>query len=456
MDLLIQGAVLDGHPSDIAVDGGRIAWVRDGGTRRAEAVDTDGPHDDATNPTPDATSASPTSRSWTAARMIDGRGLHAFPGLRNAHTHAAMTLFRGYGDDLPLMDWLRTRIWPAEALLTEDDVYHGTRLALVEMIRSGTVWFNDMYWHRDGVVRAVDELGVRAHVGSVFIDHGDPSGVQAGALRDAVVREVEEREALGSRIRVALAPHAIYTVAPRSLAWIGSLAREHGLVLHIHLSETRDEVDACITEHGVRPVVHLERLDLLGPNLVVAHGVYLDADEMGLLADAGATVVTNPTANMKLATGGIFDFRTASAAGLRVALGTDGAGSNNNLDMVEEMKTLALVQKHRAGDPTVLTAHDALAAATTAPAGGFGLGSGRIAPGEPADLILVDLAHPSTQPLHDPVSALVYAANGRAVHTTICDGRVLLHAGVVEVADEGEVVAQAVRAARGIVERAGA
>jgi len=427
VELVIRGASIDGTEHDIGIEGGRIAWMGDPGAGGG---------------------ADP-----SAARTIDGRGLHAFPGLRNGHTHAAMTLFRGYGDDLPLMEWLRTRIWPAEARLTEEDVYHGTRLALVEMIRSGTTYFNDMYWHQPGVVRAVEELGLRAHVGSVFIDHGDPSGVEAGAQRDAVLEQVEERHALGPRIQVALAPHAIYSVAPESLVWMGEQAAKHDLIVHIHLSETRDEVDACVEKHGLRPAFLLQRLGLLGPNLVVAHGVYLDPEEMGLLAEHGATVVTNPTANMKLATGGIFDFRTARAAGLHVALGTDGPGSNNNLDMIEEMKMLALVQKHRAADPTVLTAHDALAMATTVPAETFRLGSGRLEAGAPADLILVDLSHPSTQPVHDPVSALVYAANGRAVHTTICDGAVLMHEGRLEVVDEDEVVAGAVAVARGLASR---
>jgi 5-methylthioadenosine/S-adenosylhomocysteine deaminase len=424
VELVIRGASIDGTQRDIGIDGGRIAWVRepDGGAGTEPPV----------------------------RRTIDGRGLHAFPGLRNGHTHAAMTLFRGYGDDLPLMEWLRTRIWPAEARLTEEDVYHGTRLALVEMIRSGTTYFNDMYWHQPGVVRAVEELGLRAHVGSVFIDHGDPSGVEAGAQREAVLGQVAERHTLAPRIQVALAPHAIYSVAPESLVWMAERAAEHDLIVHIHLSETRDEVDACVEKHGLRPAFFLQRLGLLGPNLVVAHGVYLDPEEMDLLAEHGATVVTNPTANMKLATGGIFDFRTARAAGLRVVLGTDGPGSNNNLDMIEEMKMLALVQKHRAADPTVLTAHDALAMATTMPAEAFRLGSGRLEAGALADLILVDLSHPSTQPVHDPVSALVYAANGRAVHTTVCDGKVLMHDGRLEVVDEEEVVAGAVAVAQGL------
>ncbi len=433
MTLVIRGCTLDGAERDIGIDGGAITWIREAGSSE----------DSGSRPAGDP----------SPARVIDGRGLHAFPGLRNGHTHAAMTLFRGYGDDLPLMEWLRTRIWPAEALLTEEDVYHGTRLGLVEMIRSGTVYFNDMYWHRPGVVRAVEEMGLRAHVGSVFIDHGDPSGVEAGAQREAVLRQVAERHALNGRIQVALAPHAIYTVAPQNLEWMGRLAEEHDLIVHIHLSETRDEVKACVERHGMRPAHFLRNVGLLSPRLVVAHGVYMEPEEMELLAESGATVVTNPTANMKLATGGIFDFRTARQVGLRVALGTDGAGSNNNLDMIEEMKMLALVQKHRAEDPTVMAARDALELATTAPARAFRLGSGRLEPGAPADLILVDLAHASTQPVHDPVSALVYAANGRSVHTTICDGRVLMHDGHVEVVDEADVMAGAVATARALASR---
>ncbi|MEX0893825.1 MAG: amidohydrolase, partial [Gemmatimonadota bacterium] len=378
-------------------------------------------------------------------------GLHAFPALANGHTHAAMTLFRGYGDDLPLMEWLETRIWPAEARLSEEDVYLGTRLALLEMIRGGTTYLNDMYWHRPGVVRAVEEMGVRAHVGSVFIDRGNAA--TAARQRDAVLVEIHARAELGERIRMALAPHAIYTVGVENLAWLGTLAREHGLMVHIHLSETRQEVEACLAEHGVRPVALLDRLGLLGPHLVVAHGIFLDPEEMGMLAAAGATVVTNPSANLKLAVGGIFDYDAARSAGLRVALGTDGAASNNNLDLLEEMKVAALVQKHRAGRATSLPAAEALALATTNAAAAFGLGSGRLEVGAPADLILVDLSDPATQPLHDPVSALVYAANAHAVHTTICHGRVLMRARQVLVADEAEIVASAVAAATALLER---
>ena len=266
-------------------------------------------------------------------------------------------------------------------------------------------------------------------------------------------RRVEERESLGPRMQVAIAPHAIYTVSTDNLEWLGRMARDHDLLLHIHLSETLDEVRECVDTHGVRPVHLLDRVGLLGPNLIAAHGVHLDPEEMGMLGDAGATLVHNPAANLKLAVGGIFDYDAAKAAGVRVALGTDGPGSNNNLDLVEEMKLAALVQKHRAQDPTSLPAHEALALTTASAADAFRLDSGRIREGAAADLILVDLSGASTQPLHDPVSDLVYAAHGCAVHTTICDGRVLMHRREVETLDEADVIEAAARAARSLVDR---
>ncbi len=458
--LLIRDALVAGQATSILVRDGvivRMTGADPGGARGDGDPAPNQPDHVTADPEPASTEqgqarGDPEPASGSPDRVIHGQGLHAFPALRNGHTHAAMTLFRGWGDDMPLMEWLRTRIWPAEALLTGDDVYHGTRLACLEMIRSGTTYLNDMYWHHAHVARAVDEMGLRAHIGAVFIDFGD--GETARRQRNAVLRQLDERHGLPPRLRVALTPHAIYTVTPESLEWVGELARDQDLPVHIHLSETREEVEECVLNHGVRPAFLLDRVGLVGPNLIAAHGTYLERDELELLAEAGATVVTNPTANMKLATGGIFDYAGARAAGLRVALGTDGPASNNNLDMIEEMKVAALVQKHRATDATCLPAAEALAMTTTAAAQAFHLGSGKLEPGAPADIILVDLSHPSTQPVHDPISALVYAANGRAVHTTICDGQVLMHDGQVEVADQDEVVREAVQVARNVVQRA--
>ena len=423
MSLLIRNAVLDGTPRTLLIRNGRIAAIDP-----AEDTRTD--------------------------RVINATGLHVFPSLKNGHTHVAMVLFRGYGDDMPLMDWLRTRIWPAERHLTEEDVYHGARLGILEMIRGGTTFFNEMYWHRPGIVRAVHEMGVRAVVGQTIIDIGDPS--TTARQQQDLLRLIETaRTEADGRVTLAAAPHAIYTVTPQLLEWVAALVREHDLLVHIHLAETQGEVDDCIRAHGCPPARLLERAGLVGPNLIAVHGQFLSADELALLGAAGATLVTNPTANLKLATGGIFPYRSARDAGVRICLGTDGAASNNNLDMLEEMKIAALVQKHREQDATVLPASEALALATTAASAAFRLGSGRIQVGEPADLMLVDFAAPATQPLHDPVSALVYAAQAAQVHTTICAGRVLMHARCVEVCDEQAVIAAAVASVRRLLRAAG-
>jgi 5-methylthioadenosine/S-adenosylhomocysteine deaminase len=420
MSLLLRDAIVSGVPMSIHVEGGRIATL---GEERA------------------------------ADRVIEAAGLHAFPSLKNGHTHAAMVLFRGSGDDLPLMDWLSKKIWPVERHLTEEIVNAGARLAILEMIRGGTTYFMDMYWHRDGVARAVVEMGVRAHLSSVFIDLEGRS--HAEEQRARTLERLAVRDRYGPRVMTALGPHAVYTVSDESLAWIGEVARAEDLLVHIHLSETRTEVEECFRRTGTTPARHLARLGLLGPNLVAAHGVWLDGEELRLLGAAGATVVTNPASNLKLAVGGTFPYREARAAGVRVALGTDGAGSNNNLDMIEAMKLAALLAKHRSGDPTCLPAREALTLATTAASEAFGLGPGGIEVGAPADLMLVDLATPETEPVHDPVSALVYAGGAQNVHTTICDGRVLMHARRLEVADEGEIRARAREACRELFARAG-
>jgi 5-methylthioadenosine/S-adenosylhomocysteine deaminase len=334
--------------------------------------------------------------------------------------------------------------------MTPEDVYHGTRLAILEMIRSGTTRFNDMYWYAPAIARAADELGVRAVIGAAFVDLGRTD--VAERWRREVEVWLEQCDDWGERIRAAIAPHAIYTVSEAHLRWLGDLAQARDLPFHIHLSETEAEVRDCAAAYGVRPARLLERLGLVGDRLLAAHGVHLDEDEMALLGRAGASVVTNPAANLKLAVGGIFDYSMARRMGVRVLIGTDGAASNNNLDLFEELKLLALLQKHRSGDPTTLPASEALALATTAAAAFFDRhdpsATGRIGEGEPADFLLLDLSGPATRPGHDVSSDLVYAANGGVVHTTVCDGRVLMHDRVVEVADEEEIVARATEVAR--------
>jgi 5-methylthioadenosine/S-adenosylhomocysteine deaminase len=360
--------------------------------------------------------------------VIDARGMPVVPGLVNAHTHAAMTLFRGYGDDLPLMEWLQTKIWPAEARLDADDVYWGTRLACAEMIRTGTVGFWDMYWQPGAIARAVEDAGLRATIGAPLVDGNDPK--KTDELREFARSSLETLARAGHRIGSAFAPHAIYTVSEDSLRWIAEESEARSLPVQIHLSETEQEVTDCVSAHGVRPVPYLDRLGLLGPRTLLAHAVWLEDEELDLIAKRGATLVTNPVANLKLAVGRVFRYRAARERQIPVGLGTDGAGSNNSLDLLQDVKFFALLQKHEARDPAAVTAGEAWAVATGADSRLLGA-SGRIAPGEPADFLLLRADAPELG-LGDLVADLVYAASGAVVDTTVVDGQVLMRGGVVE------------------------
>jgi len=376
--------------------------------------------------------------------VIDGAGKAILPSFHNAHTHAAMTLMRGYADDMELHTWLSEHIWPFEAKLTEDDIYWGAKLACLEMIKSGTTFFADMYWHWKGTARAVEEMGMRAALSAAFFDFEDPA--RAETMKRQVMDLHAASSGHSSRIQFILGPHAIYTVSSDSLRWLGDYAARHGLLVHTHLSETSKEVEDCLARHGRRPVEYLHDLGLLGPNLILAHAVWMDAAELELLARNGVQVVHCPVSNMKLCSGQ-FGYAAMKAAGVRVALGTDGCCSNNNLDMVEEMKIASLLAKVTAMDPTLFPAQEVLDAATVNGARMYGLDGGVIATGKLADCILVDLGNVRMVPGHNVISNLVYSANGSCVDTTICDGRVLMCGGKVE--GEEEILAQA----RATVER---
>ncbi len=363
---------------------------------------------------------------------IEAAGAPLVAPLLNGHTHAAMTLFRGYGGDLPLMRWLREVIWPVEARLEPEDVYWGTRLACLEMIRTGTTRFWDMYWHPGATARAVTDSGLRATIGGPLFDaDGRTEAMQATALDS-----LAELAGFGPRIAAALAPHAIYTVSEALLRWTAEQAGERELPVHIHLSETAQEVEDCLAAHGERPAVYLDRLGLLNQRTILAHGVWLDAEELELIAERGCTVVANPAANMKLAVGGVFPYPAARAAGVRVGLGTDGPGSNDALDLFSDLKLFALTQRHAAGDPTVLPAAEAWAIAT---------GNAQLEVGAPADFLLLRGESPELS-LGDLYSDLVYAASGSVVDTTVVGGEVLMRGG--EVPGMEEVVARAVERAR--------
>ncbi|SRR5581483_5814671 len=400
MALAITGATLDGTTVGLRIEDGRIAELGPGVA--AQAGD----------------------------ERLDATGLAILPGLVNAHTHAAMTLFRGRGDDLPLMEWLRTSVWPAEARLEAEDVYWGTRLACAEMIRGGITRFWDMYWFPEAIRRAVEDAGMRARVAAPLVDTGGPG--LPGSVREAAARSLDALED-GGLVEPALGPHAIYTVSEPALRWIAELAGERGLPVHIHLSETEGEVQECVAAHGMRPAHYLDSVGLLGPQTLLAHGVWLDDAELGLIAERGATVVTNPVANMKLAVGRAFPWPAARARGVALGIGTDGPGSNNSLDLLADLKAFALLQKHAARDPAVATAAEAwqLATGQLSPL----LSGPPIAPGAPADLILVRAGAPELA-LGDFTAGLVYAASASVVDTTIVAGRVLMRGGVIEGLEE--------------------
>ncbi|HEV8206586.1 MAG TPA: amidohydrolase [Acidimicrobiia bacterium] len=380
--------------------------------------------------------------------VLDAAGMALVPGLVNGHTHAAMTLMRGYGGDLPLMQWLQDRIFPIEAKLTADDVYWGTRLACVEMIRSGTVRFWDMYWQPEAVARAVQDAGIRASVALPLVD-----GLDAGksdALRADAERSLDALADAGPRITPTLGPHSIYLVSEKSLHWIAELSSDRDLRVHIHLSETEGEVQDCVAAHGVRPAPYLDRIGLLTPRTLLAHGVWFDDDELALVGERGATIVTNPVSNLKLAVGRVFPYAKARHEGIPVGLGTDGASSNNSLDLFQDMKHLALVQKHAERDPAAMPATEAWAVATGQRAPVLGQ-PGRLEAGEPADFLLVPSDAPELTP-GDLIANLVYAAAGSVVDTTVVAGQVLMRGG--EIGDEAEVRAGAIASARrlGVIE----
>ena len=333
------------------------------------------------------------------------------PGLVNAHTHAAMTLMRGLADDLPLMRWLEDHIWPAEKRhVSADFVRDGTLLACAEMLRGGITCFNDMYFFPEAALESALAAGMRSAHGVIVIEF--PSAYAADAadyLRKGLeLRDRYRDEPLAS---FCLAPHAPYTVSDETLRKVATLANELDLPVHIHLHETRDEIDRSLAEHGVRPLERLARLGVLGPNLIAVHAVHLEPSEIALLARHGASIAHCPSSNLKLASG-FAPIGAAQAAGINVALGTDGAASNNRLDMFQEMRTAALLAKAVARDPQALPAHAALRAATLGGAQAIGLAdkTGSIVPGKAADLVALAMEGPELEPCFDPVSHLVYAA----------------------------------------------
>ncbi|MDR3140139.1 MAG: amidohydrolase [Tannerellaceae bacterium] len=356
--------------------------------------------------------------------VIDGHKKAVIPGLVNMHTHSAMTLFRGYGDDMPLMAWLEEKIWPNEAKLTHEDVYWGAKLACLEMIKSGTTAFFDMYAKFSSIAKAVEEMGLRAMLSSVCCDFFQPG--QRERAKTHVAKLFAGMGNYGQRIQFALGPHAIYTVSGELLQWLDRFSEENNILVHIHLAETEAEAYNSVKQFGYTPVRYLNQLGMLSSRLMIAHGVYVDDEEIQMLAGSGVKVVHNPASNMKLGSGIEFKFVEMRKAGIPVAIGTDGCSSSNNLDMTEAMKLASLLGKGWRKNPVVLTADEVFFAATAQGAAMLGIKAGRIEEGYLADLCLIDLNIPAFTPNFNFASNLVYAANGSCVDAVICDGKILM------------------------------
>ena len=415
MSILIKNVLHEDTITDVLIEGNRIARI------------------------------APNLTTPEGAEVIDGTDKAVIPGFINTHTHAAMTLFRGYGDDLPLMEWLEDYIWPVEAKMTAHDVYAGARLACLEMLRSGTTCFLDMYMHPLETARAVEELGLRAHLSYTLFDQG---GAERAALdRKRSYEYYEAFKAFSDRITFTLGPHAIYTVSGEQLQFCHKFAVEHNVKINLHLAETKGEVDECVRQHGLTPVRYLEKLGILSEHLIVAHVVWVDDEEMDLLAKHRVSVVHNPASNMKLCSGYTFKYEEMKKRGIRLGIGTDGCSSSNNLDMVIAMKLASLLGKAWRFSPTATKAADIYHSATIGGAEILEIPVGRIAEGMLADLSLVDLNVPELVPLNSLTSNLVYATSGSScIDTVIIDGVIRMRDRYVP--GQEEIIAEAREVAR--------
>jgi 5-methylthioadenosine/S-adenosylhomocysteine deaminase len=453
--LLLTGAVVLGQTAPRAVTAvtlivtnGTVITMDSGGRVLSPgAVAIDG-RDIVAVDTPAAIAA-----GYRAKDSIDARGAVVMPGLINTHTHAPMVLYRGLADDLALMDWLQKYIFPAEAkTVSPAFVRAGTRLAVLEMIRSGTTTYADMYYFEEEIGRVTKAAGLRGVLGQTIIKFPVPDARTPEEGLSRTERFIKEF-ASDDLIVPAVAPHAMYTLEAETLTSARQLAdREHVPVI-LHLAETQDEVKIAAEQHQATPVGYLESLGFFGPRTLAAHAVHLTAQDIEILRKRGVGVSHNPESNMKLASG-TAPVPALRRAGVPVGLGTDGAASNNDLDMFESMRQAALLHKLESGDPRTLPAADVLAMATREGAAALGMERliGSLEPGKRADLIVVSMSAARQTPMYDPLSHLVYATHGDDVKTTIVNGKILMREGKLLTLNEPAVLAEARKLAAAVRE----
>jgi len=372
--------------------------------------------------------------------VINAEDKVLIPGLVNTHTHLSMTLMRGLADDMQLETWLNNYIWPFEANLDGEHCYAGALLACAEMIKSGTTCFNDMYFFMDHVAKAAEEAGIRGTLSHGMIDFGDEEK-RKQEFKESI-RIIKKCHDTGDgRIKVAFGPHSPYTCSQELLEGVKKESMKYGVRIHIHVSETQKEVSDIINEYGNRPFEYLEEIDFLGSEITAAHGIWLSESEIDIIKERNVKISHNPSSNMKLSSG-VSPVAELLGKGVNVSMGTDGSASNNNMDLLEEMKIAALLQKVKTMDPTVLTAQDVFKMATINGANSLGLENeiGTIEVGKKADLVLVNMKTPKLTPFRNPISHLVYSANGGDVDTVICNGKLLMKNKELLTIDEANVL----------------
>lgn len=391
-------------------------------------------------------------KEWEYDRTIDAKNQVIMPGMINTHTHAAMTLLRSYADDLPLMEWLETKIWPVEANLLANDVYWASMVAILEMIKSGTTCFADMYFFMDETAKAVQESGIRGVLSHGMVGVG-PNGEADLKVGRQFCTDWEGKA--DGRIRTMLGPHAPYTCPPDYLSRVLEIAEELHVPLHIHLSETEFEVKNTLEQYGKTPIQLVQEAGLFQHPVLAAHCVHLSDDDFVILKEAKFVgIAHNPQSNMKLASG-IAPVQRMLKEGLVVGLGTDGASSNNNLDLLEEMSTAALLAKVGSMDSTALPADEALRMATIYGAKALGQGDelGTLEVGKKADLVIMDFNRPHLVPRHNVLAHTVYSANSADINTVIVNGQILMENREMKTIDEERVLFEVEKSAQDLLRR---
>ena len=364
------------------------------------------------------------SLECSSCEVINGNGKAIIPGFMNMHTHAAMTLMRGIGEDMTLKDWLFNKIWPTEQKLDGELIYWGTKLACLEMLKTGTTFFNDQYLYLEEAVKATAEMGLRSIQPYVILDLGDRS--KASKIKEECTQAWENSKRWGPLNSFAIGIHAPYSVSEEMIVWATNFAKERDLLVHIHVSETESENQESIAKHGLTPTAYLDKLGVLGPNVIAAHCLWIDDKDMAILAKRGVKVVHNINSNLKIASGYKFRYNEFRDSGVVVTLGTDGCASSNNLDMLETMKTTALLQKGWRGDATAMPINELMDLSTKNAGLAIGVNCGIIKEGALADLTIIDIDNYAFTPNINLYANLIYSANSSCVNTVICNGKILM------------------------------